>query len=48
MHEVRFYRNPDDGTYRAICTCGWLINGASLESLQCAAATHDLEADEVG
>ncbi len=41
-HEIRFYRNPADGMYRAICSCGWTLEG-DREDVQAKAATHDLD-----
>lgn len=42
MHSTRFYRNPSDGTYRCICTCGFTCEG-DRETVQTRAATHDLD-----
>ena len=42
-HVARFYRCTDEpGLYRAVCTCGWSIQG-DLETIQARAATHDLD-----
>jgi len=45
-HEVRFYRNPDDGHYRAVCSCGWIENDPVLADLQARAGSHDLNPTE--
>ena len=43
-HTVRFLRSVDSpGEYRALCTCGWAMQGVSLEEIQGRAATHDLD-----
>jgi hypothetical protein len=42
-HITRFYRCPDEpGLFRAVCTCGWSIQG-DLKTIQTRAATHDLD-----
>jgi hypothetical protein len=42
-HITRFHRCPDEvGMFRAICICGWSIQG-DLETIQTRAATHDLD-----
>ena len=43
-HTVRFLRSVSEPKeYRALCTCGWAMQGASLEEIQGRAATHDLD-----
>ena len=44
LHTVRFLRSTGDTKeYRALCTCGWAMQGPSLEEIQGRAATHDLD-----
>jgi hypothetical protein len=46
-HQVRFFRSTDEpGLHKAVCTCGWSMNG-DLETLQTRAATHDLDTFEL-
>lgn len=43
LHTVRFLRSTTEpGQYRAVCTCGWSIQG-ERDFVQGRAATHDLD-----
>jgi len=48
IHIVRFLRSTTEpGTFRAVCTCGWSVEG-DLEHVQTAAAAHDLDEAQGG
>ena len=43
LHITRFFRCTDEaGLYRAVCTCGWSVQG-DLDYIQGRTATHDLD-----
>lgn len=43
QHHVQFYRCADEpGLHRAICTCGWSMQG-ELETLQARSGSHNLD-----
>ena len=44
-HQITFQRLPNDGTHRAMCSCGWSITG-DREEVQQRAATHDMDEAE--
>ena len=42
-HQTFFYRQPDTGHVKAVCTCGWHEEHDSTLEARTAAAVHDLE-----
>lgn len=46
-HRILFYQNPISKVYRAVCSCGWTLEGEK-EWVQGAAAVHDLTEDDDG
>ncbi len=44
-HKILFYQNPISKIYRAVCSCGWTLEGEK-EFVQGRAACHDLNTGE--
>lgn len=42
LHRITFQRLPNDGTHRAMCSCGWSVTG-DREEVCNRAATHDMD-----
>lgn len=44
-HEILFYQNPISKKFRAVCSCGWTLDGEE-NWVRERAAVHDLTEDD--